>query len=462
MPSRRSGGADYDRVLAVARQRLRQDPHQAVEDGEDVALSALNGLADAAAQGRFERLDDRSDLWRILAAITVKKALQRRRWYNRWKRSGRPTAADTVASPERPRRETRRDEHGLLARAVSKEPAPEFAAILREQIDHLLDVLPDPTLRQIAEWRLQGADQYRDRRKARPGRPYHRAQGRGHPVGLGEDRRRRPLSLRLESDGIEIFWLSMSRRRTNGKDRVRGEISKPGPFRARDRILPPCAGGAACDWESSLMVTFDRSRRLCPLDERTLFIDEQCDRYEAASCAAAAPRIEDFLRDVDGEPRVALWLELVMLDQELRRGRGESPTLADYRESCPDRMVWLELSTDALGPVKEPGSAAGEGTDAGRDGGTIGAERAVARVEPIADPEGSTAGSLDDATDSVGLPSTAGLPPGGDAEGVDGLALARPAPPSANLSCSGGLARAAWASSSRPGRSGSIASSRSR
>ncbi len=174
------------------------------------------------------------------------------------------------------------------------------------------------------------------------------------------------------------------------------------------------------------MVTFDRSRRLCPLDERTLFIDEQCDRYEAAWRAAAAPRIEDFLRDVDGEPRVALWLELVMLDQELRRGRGESPTLADYRESCPDRMVWLELSTDALGPVKEPGSAAGEGTDAGRDGGTIGAERAVARVEPIADPEGSTAGSLDDATDSVGLPSTAGLPPGGDAEGVDGLALARP------------------------------------
>ncbi len=151
-------GRYYDRVLAVARQRLRQDPHQAVEDGEDVALSALNGLADAAAQGRFERLDDRSDLWRILAAITVKKALQRRRWYNRWKRSGRPTAADSTTSPERPRRETRRDEHDLLARAVSKEPAPEFAAILREQIDHLLDVLPDPTLRQIAEWRMQGAD----------------------------------------------------------------------------------------------------------------------------------------------------------------------------------------------------------------------------------------------------------------------------------------------------------------
>jgi len=147
----------YDRVLAVARLRLRQGPRQAVEDGEDVALSALNGLADAAAQGRFERLDDRFDLWQILAAITVKKTFQRRRWYNRWKRSGRPNSGDKAASPKRPRHETPRDDHDLLARAVSKEPAPEFAAILREQIEHLLDALPDPTLRQIAEWRMQGA-----------------------------------------------------------------------------------------------------------------------------------------------------------------------------------------------------------------------------------------------------------------------------------------------------------------
>jgi DNA-directed RNA polymerase specialized sigma24 family protein len=147
----------YDRVLAVARLRLRQGPHQAVEDGEDVALSALNGLADAAAQGRFERLDDRFDLWQILAGITVKKALQRRRWYNRWKRSGRPTSADRATSPERPRHATPRVEHDFLTRAVSKEPDPEFAAILREQIEHLLGALPDPTLRQIAEWRMQGA-----------------------------------------------------------------------------------------------------------------------------------------------------------------------------------------------------------------------------------------------------------------------------------------------------------------
>jgi DNA-directed RNA polymerase specialized sigma24 family protein len=147
----------YDRVLAVARRRLRQGPHQAVEDSEDVALSALNGLADAAARGQFDRLEDRSDLWQILAAITVKKALQRRRWYNRWKRTGRPAAGDQAATSERPRHENALDQDHALARAVSKEPAPEIAVDLREQIERLLDSLPDPTLRQIAEWRMQGA-----------------------------------------------------------------------------------------------------------------------------------------------------------------------------------------------------------------------------------------------------------------------------------------------------------------
>ena len=70
---------------------------------------------------------------------------------------------------------------------------------------------------------------------------------------------------------------------------------------------------------------------------------------------AAQPRIEDYLGDLEGEPRTALWLELVMLDQELRKGLGETPTLADYRESCPDHGVFLDLSTDELAPIGRRG-----------------------------------------------------------------------------------------------------------
>jgi DNA-directed RNA polymerase specialized sigma24 family protein len=145
----------YQQVLAVARRRLRGGPQQAVEDGEDVALSAICGLAAGAAEGRFDRLEDRSDLWQILAAITLRKAINRRRWYGRRKRAGRPVSGGQAsghaghAGPP--------DGDDLLAGAVSKEPIPELAAMMREQLDHLLDVLDDPVLRRIAEWRIEGA-----------------------------------------------------------------------------------------------------------------------------------------------------------------------------------------------------------------------------------------------------------------------------------------------------------------
>ena len=147
----------YQRVLAVARRRLRGGPHQAVGEDEDVALSALNGLAAGAAQGRFERLNDRADLWQILAAITVKKAINRRRWYDRRKRSGRRANGDRAKLGGRPGHEGSLDQEDLLARLISKEPIPELTVMMREQLEHLLDALDDPTLRRIAEFRMQGA-----------------------------------------------------------------------------------------------------------------------------------------------------------------------------------------------------------------------------------------------------------------------------------------------------------------
>ena len=78
----------FERLVGVARRRLVDAPHQAVEDAEDAALSALHGLYSGAAQGRFENLADRADLWRLLVAITVKKALEQRRRHGRKKRGG--------------------------------------------------------------------------------------------------------------------------------------------------------------------------------------------------------------------------------------------------------------------------------------------------------------------------------------------------------------------------------------
>jgi hypothetical protein len=97
----------FGRLVQLARARLRALPGLAAHD-EDVALSAFKSLCLGAERGRFPQLDDRADLWRLLALLTVRKAidLQRRR---------RPPGPDGEVDVER---------------LLSREPPPELAAEL--------------------------------------------------------------------------------------------------------------------------------------------------------------------------------------------------------------------------------------------------------------------------------------------------------------------------------------------
>jgi RNA polymerase sigma factor (sigma-70 family) len=138
----------YERLIQVARRRLGPVPRQAVEDAEDAALSAIHGLFAGAAQGRFDRLTDRVDLWQLLVAITVKKALSQRQRHGRLKRGGHHVIRGDSVDDD--------DQDNALAQACSKEPEPESAAIIQDQFQSLLDSLSDPALQQIALWRMDG------------------------------------------------------------------------------------------------------------------------------------------------------------------------------------------------------------------------------------------------------------------------------------------------------------------
>ena len=61
---------------------------RAVADEEDAALSAFDSFCRGAARGRFPRLDDRDDLWRLLVVITERKAARPGRARARQKRGG--------------------------------------------------------------------------------------------------------------------------------------------------------------------------------------------------------------------------------------------------------------------------------------------------------------------------------------------------------------------------------------
>jgi DNA-directed RNA polymerase specialized sigma24 family protein len=141
----------FDRLVQMAANRLR-GRRRAVEDEEDAALSAFDSFCCGAAGGRFPRLTDRDDLWRLLVVITSRKVLLQARRQLRQKRGGgnvRPASelADS-ASP---------DEDDLLAQVVSTEPTPEFAAMVAEEYRRLLDRLGNDALRRVAILRMEGA-----------------------------------------------------------------------------------------------------------------------------------------------------------------------------------------------------------------------------------------------------------------------------------------------------------------
>ena len=79
----------FGQLVERARAKLRalRSP-MAVGDEEDVALSAFHSLYEGIREGRFPRLDDRDDLWRLLVHLTACKAIDRHRQECRQKRGG--------------------------------------------------------------------------------------------------------------------------------------------------------------------------------------------------------------------------------------------------------------------------------------------------------------------------------------------------------------------------------------
>ena len=64
----------FQRLVRLARRRLRGRSRRAADE-EDVALSAFDSFCRGAEQGRFPRLTDRDNLWRLLVVITAPSKL---------------------------------------------------------------------------------------------------------------------------------------------------------------------------------------------------------------------------------------------------------------------------------------------------------------------------------------------------------------------------------------------------
>jgi RNA polymerase sigma factor (sigma-70 family) len=142
----------FHQLVAVARRKLGSAPRRA-RDEEDVVISAMDSFYEGAANGRFPELRDRDGLWPLLVMITKRKAYNQVRDERAQKRGGGRVRGDSVwlgwGVDE--------EDADLADYAFDDEPTPEMAAELSEECQRLFDLLPDDTMRNIAELKLQGS-----------------------------------------------------------------------------------------------------------------------------------------------------------------------------------------------------------------------------------------------------------------------------------------------------------------
>jgi DNA-directed RNA polymerase specialized sigma24 family protein len=140
----------FGQLVLRARAALRGKANLGADE-EDVTLSAFDSFCRSVQQGRFPNLADRDDLWRLLVVFTARKASRLLRDAARHKRGGGKVQTEADL-PDR----TEDTDEGGLAQVIGREPTPEFAAQIAEECQRLLDKLPEPGLRAIALWQMEG------------------------------------------------------------------------------------------------------------------------------------------------------------------------------------------------------------------------------------------------------------------------------------------------------------------
>jgi DNA-directed RNA polymerase specialized sigma24 family protein len=139
----------FERLVRLAGARLPANTRRSFDE-EDVALSAFQSFCDRAGRGQFPRLTDRDDLWRLLATITVRKALDKIRQQTRQKRGGGNVLGESAllvgAGP---------DGEGLTE-VLGRDPTPQEVAGFADDYRRFLARLEEPALLTIALRRLEG------------------------------------------------------------------------------------------------------------------------------------------------------------------------------------------------------------------------------------------------------------------------------------------------------------------
>ncbi len=141
----------FQRLVSLARARLRAARCGPGADEEDAALSAFGSFCDGAVRGRFPRLDNRDDFWRLLVKITTNKVFDQARRYGRLKRGGGHVHDEAALVGL-----GLAGEFASLDTISGTDPDPAVAASGAEQYHRLLEALGADELRRVALLIVEG------------------------------------------------------------------------------------------------------------------------------------------------------------------------------------------------------------------------------------------------------------------------------------------------------------------
>jgi len=127
--------------LVTYAQRLVQVP-PAHYDEEDVALSAFGALCDGLEKGRYSDVDNRTDLWKLLAVIAMNKARKRADHDNRLKRGGGHAKLT--------------DGDAVLNLISSSDPPPDLLMSMQEECQKKLNSLQQEELKLVVMLKIEG------------------------------------------------------------------------------------------------------------------------------------------------------------------------------------------------------------------------------------------------------------------------------------------------------------------
>jgi DNA-directed RNA polymerase specialized sigma24 family protein len=141
----------FQRLVGLARKKLRQRYPRGVEDGGDVALSAYHAFSQAARGNHFPHLQDREGLWKVLVTITERKVNDLVAREKAAKRGGGMTQGESALGGVEDSTEVQG-----LARVADPGPTPDLVVELDERFQQFLDSLADEKLLQTVVLKMEG------------------------------------------------------------------------------------------------------------------------------------------------------------------------------------------------------------------------------------------------------------------------------------------------------------------